>query len=181
MKLPADRLNKNTVQGKMYRLMLQMFIPIAVILVSIFVMLLTRNLMYASVSGNIVKVSGFNQKFKQDIDEQMYFYVTGYSDEIPWDDVESARALAEDLLKNTSNSEGRKSITSVLSLCDKLSAYMHDIESTTSYDNRMDQLTKNIYITTGLIEDYRPGDRGTQRAADEVPGQPARRPGPDEG
>ena len=154
MKRPPDRLNKNTVQGKMYRLMLQMFIPIAVILVSIFVMLLTRNLMYASVSGNIVKVSGFNQKFKQDIDEQMYFYVTGYSDEIPWDDVESARALAEDLLKNTSNSEGRKSITSVLSLCDKLSAYMHDIESTTSYDNRMDQLTKNIYITTGLIEDY---------------------------
>ena len=71
MKLPADRLNKNTVQGKMYRLMLQMFIPIAVILVSIFVMLLTRNLMYASVSGNIVKVSGFNQKFKQEIDEQI--------------------------------------------------------------------------------------------------------------
>ena len=31
---------------------------------------------------------------------------------------------------------------------------MHDIESTTSYDDRMDQLTKNIYITTGLIEDY---------------------------
>ena len=154
MKGASDRLNKNTVQGKMYRLMLQMFIPIAVILVSIFVMLLTRNLMYASVSGNIVKVSGFNQKFKQEIDEQMYFYVTGYSDEMPWDDVESARALAEDLLKNTSNSEGRKSITSVLSLCDKLSTYMHDIESTTSYDNRMDQLTKNIYITTGLIEDY---------------------------
>ena len=69
MKLPPDRLNKNTVQGKMYRLMLQMFIPISVILVSIFVMLLTRNLIYASVSGNIVKVSGFNQKFKQEIDE----------------------------------------------------------------------------------------------------------------
>ena len=47
MKRPPDRLNRNTVQGKMYRLMLQMFIPIAVILVSIFVMLLTRNLKYA--------------------------------------------------------------------------------------------------------------------------------------
>ena len=154
MKLPADRLNKNTVQGKMYRLMLQMFIPIAVILVSIFVMLLTRNLMYASVSGNIVKVSGFNQKFKQDIDEQMYFYVTGYSDEMPWDDVESARALAEELLKNTSNPEGRKTMTSVLSLCDKLSGYMQSIENTTSYDDRMDQLKKNIYVSTQLIEEY---------------------------
>ena len=154
MKLPPDRLNKNTVQGKMYRLMLQMFIPISVILVSIFVMLLTRNLIYASVSGNIVKVSGFNQKFKQEIDEQMYFYVTGYSDEMPWDDVESARSLAEDLLKNTSNLNGRKAMTSVLSLCDKLGSYMRNIESTTSYDDRMEQLDKNIYITTGLIEDY---------------------------
>lgn len=154
MKRPPDRLNRNTVQGKMYRLMLQMFIPIAVILVSIFVMLLTRNLIYASVSGNIVKVSGFNQKFKQEIDEQMYFYVTGYSDEMPWDDVESARSLAEDLLKNTSNPNGRKAMTSVLSLCDRLGSYMHNIENTTSYDERMEQLDKNIYITTGLIEDY---------------------------
>ena len=138
----------------MYRLMLQMFIPIAVILVSIFAMLLTRNLMYASVSGNIVKVSGFNQKFKQEIDEQMYFYVTGYSDEMPWDDVGSARALAEDLLQNTSNPDGRKAMTSVLSLCDKLNTYMSNIESTASYDDRMDQLETNIYITTGLIEEY---------------------------
>lgn len=149
-----DRLNKNTVQGKMYRLMLQMFIPIAIIFVSIFVMLLTRNIIYASVSGNIVKVSGFNQKFKQEIDEQMYFYVTGYSSEIPWEDVESARALAEDLLKNTSNTDGRKAMTSVLSLCDKLNGYMRDIENEPGYDERMDQLKKNIYITTDLIEDY---------------------------
>ena len=155
MKYPSDRRkSSNTVQGKMYRLMFQMFIPIAVILVSIFVMLLTRNLMYASVSGNIVKVSGFNQKFKQEIDEQMYFYVTGYSDEIPWDDVNSARTLAEDLLKNTSNTDGRKSMTSVLSLCDKLNTYMQNIENTVSYDDRMNQLETNIYITTGLIEEY---------------------------
>lgn len=155
MKSPSDRRkSSNTVQGKMYRLMFQMFIPIAVILVSIFVMLLTRNLMYASVSGNIVKVSGFNQKFKQEIDEQMYFYVTGYSDEIPWDDVNSARTLAEDLLKNTSNTDGRKSMTSVLSLCDKLNTYMQNIENTVSYDDRMNQLETNIYITTGLIEEY---------------------------
>ena len=155
MKSPSDRSkNSNTVHAKMYRLLLQMFIPIAVILVSIFVMLLTRNLMYASVSGNITKVSGFNQKFKQEIDEQMYFYVTGYSDEIPWNDVESARSLAEDLLKNTSNTDGRKAMTSVLSLCDKLNTYMQNIESTVSYDDRMDQLETNIYITTGLIEEY---------------------------
>ena len=138
----------------MYRLMLQMFIPIAVILVSIFVMLLTRNLMYASVSGNIVKVSDFNLDFKKQVDEQMYFYVTGYSDEMPLDDVKQAKTLAEDLMKNTSNPDGRKTINNVLSLCDKLTGYMESIEKTTSYDDRMDQLKKNIYVSTQLIEDY---------------------------
>ena len=154
MKSPSDRLNKNTVQGKMYRLMLQMFIPITVILVSIFVMLLTRNIIYASVSGNIVKASGFNQNFRDEIDLQMYLYVTGSSDEIPWEDVEAARALAEDLLKNTNNSDGRIAMNSVLSLCDNLNTYMHRIENTQNYDERMSQLETNIYGITQLIEEY---------------------------
>ena len=134
--------------------MLQMFIPIAVILISIFTMLLTRNLMYASVSGNIVKASGFNQNFKIEIDEQMYQFVSGRSSKIPWDDVASARALAEDLLKNTSSSEGRMAMNNVLSLCEKLSTYMERIEKTVSYDDRMSQLETNIYGITKLIEDY---------------------------
>ena len=90
-----ERFNKNTVQGKMYRLILQMFIPIVGILIAIFAMILTRNIMYASVSGNIVKASGFNQDFKNEIDLQMYLYVSGSSDEIPWEDVEAAKTLAE--------------------------------------------------------------------------------------
>ncbi len=134
--------------------MFQMFIPIAGILIIIFAMILTRNLMYASVSGNIVKVSGFNQDFKNQVDEQMYQYVSGRSSELPWEDVASARMLAEDLLKNTSNPDGRKAMTNVLSLCDNLSTYIQRIERTKSYDDRMDQLESNIYGITQLIEDY---------------------------
>lgn len=155
MRTPSDRRGSlNTVQRKMYRLILQMFIPIFGILITIFVMLLTRNIMYASVSGNIVKVSGFNQNFKDEVDLQMYLYVTGSSDEIPREDVNSARTLAEDLLKNTTNPEGRMAINNVLSLCDKLSTYMDNIENTKSYDERMEQLETNIYGITSLIEDY---------------------------
>ena len=65
-----DKTGKNTVRGKMYRLLLQMFLPIAGIFIIIFAMILTRNLMYASVSGNIVKASGFNQNFKIEISEE---------------------------------------------------------------------------------------------------------------
>ncbi len=154
MRSPSNRKTSNTVQKKMYRLLLQMFIPIMGILIIIFAMLLTRNLLYASVSGNIVKVSGFNRDFKNQVDEQMYQYVSGRSDQLPWDDVASARMLAEDLLKNTSNPDGRKAMNNVLSLCDNLSTYIQRIERTKSYDDRMDQLESNIYGITQLIEDY---------------------------
>ena len=81
MRSPSDRRkSSNTVQKKMYRLLLQMFIPIGGILIAIFAMLITRNVMYASVSGNIVKASSFNQNFKDEIDLQMYLYVAGSSD-----------------------------------------------------------------------------------------------------
>ncbi len=155
MRSPSDRRkSSNTVQKKMYRLLLQMFIPLGGILIAIFAMLITRNVMYASVSGNIVKASSFNQNFKDEIDLQMYLYVAGSSDEIPWDDIAAARNLAEDLLKNTSNPEGRKAMVSVLSLCDKFSTYIERIERTKSYEERMDQLEKNIYGNTELIEEY---------------------------
>lgn len=138
----------------MFRLILQMFVPIAAILVIIFALILTRNVMYASVSGNIVKASGFNQRFKQDVNEKMYLYVSGSSDSIPWNDVEAARSLAEELLADTTNPDSRKAMNNVLTLCDKLANYMRRIEQTRQYDERMKQLESNIYIITQLIEDY---------------------------
>ncbi|MBO7452360.1 MAG: sensor histidine kinase [Clostridiales bacterium] len=148
------RFNKKNIQGKMYSLILQMFIPVIAILFILFALILTRNLMYGSVSGNIVKASGFNQNFKDDVDLKMYLYVSGSSDEIPWDEVNSARKLAEELLDDTTNPDSRKAMTNVLTLCDNLSTYMRRIEQTRQYDERMKQLETNIYGITQLIEDY---------------------------
>ena len=73
---------------------------------------------------------------------------------IPWQNGWVIQNPTEDLLKNTNNSDGRMAMNSVLSLCDNLNTYMHRIENTQNYDERMDQLETNIYITTGLIEEY---------------------------
>ena len=146
--------DKHTVQGKMYRLILHMFIPVLAILIIVFVMIITRNVMYASVSGNIVKASGFNQNFKDDVDLQMYLFVCGSSDTIPYDDVASAKQLAEDLLLNTTNPDSRKALGNVLTLCDNLNSYMRRIEQTKRYADRMSQLETNVYVITALIEDY---------------------------
>ena len=154
MKRIRARFDKHTVQGKMNRLLLQMVLPIVAILITLFAFIMTRNLMYASVSGNIVKASGFNQNFKNDVDLKMYLYVSGSSDKIPWDDVYSARMLAGQLLKNTTNPESRKALNNVLTLCDNLSNNMRRIQQTKRYEERMDQLDTNIYGVTQLIEDY---------------------------
>ena len=143
----------DSIRGKMSRLLMQMFIPIIFIFTIIIAMVLTRNLMFASVNGNIADASGFNQKFKEDVDLNMYLYVTGINEECPWDDVNSARELAESLLERTNNDDSRKAMKNVLILCDNLNQYMKDIEQTEQYDERMKLLEINIYGITQLIED----------------------------
>ena len=142
-----------SIRGKMSRLLMQMFIPITLIFVIMIAMVLTRNIMFASVNGNIADASGFNREFKEEVDLKMYLYVTGYNDELPWDEVDSARELAENLLERTRNDDSRKSMKNVLILCDNLGQYMKDIEQTEQYDERMAQLEANIYGITQLIED----------------------------
>lgn len=148
-----DPFKPDSIRGKMSRLLMQMFIPIMFIFTIIIAMVLTRNIMFASVNGNIADASGFNREFKEDVDLKMYLYVTGYNDEIPWEDVNSARELAENLLERTRNDDSRKAMKNVLILCDNLSVYMKQIEETEQYDEQMKQWENNICGITQLIED----------------------------
>lgn len=148
-----DPFKSDSIRGKMSRLLMQMFIPIMFIFTIIIAMVLTRNIMFASVNGNIADASGFNREFKEEVDLEMYLYVTGYNDEIPWEDVNSARELAENLLERTSNDDSRKAMKNVLILCDNLSDYMKQIEETEQYDDQMKQWENNICGITQLIED----------------------------
>ena len=150
----ARLFDRNTVRGKMYRLIMQMFIPILAILVMIFVMIVTRNLILKSVSGNIAEASRFNQDFKNEVDLKMYLYVSGRNQDVPWEDVASARTLAVKLLESTTNNDSRKAMNNVLTLCDNLSEYMNSIKNTEQYDERMVQLETNIYGITQLIEEH---------------------------
>ena len=152
MKLP--HYDKKSISGRMYTLIKNIFLPMLALSVFILLLLIVYYLQYASVSSNIINASGFNQNFKNDVDLKMYYFVSGYSDELPWEDVQTAQELAETLLANTKNSESRNAISSVLNLCDNLNASIEKIENTTGYDNRMEQLETNIYVITKLIEEY---------------------------
>ena len=145
---------KNSITGKLYGLILNTFVPMVLLAATILVMFINYNVRYSSVTGNITTASQFNQNFKSDVDLKMYYYLIGSSRELPEEEIQAARTLAQTLLSNSTNPDSRKAAGSVLELCDSLTASIQRIQSTQGYDKRMEQLETNIYVITQLIEEY---------------------------
>lgn len=145
-----------TMKSMLWRMVLIVAMPmmaLVLLAVSIEILYATN---YNAILNNVTLASEFNQNFKSDVDLKMYYYVINsqYSEGIPIDEVRSAENLAETLLATTTERESIKAITSVLNLCSNLEDKMHEIAESDSYDERQEQLNNNIYILTGLIEDY---------------------------
>ena len=148
------RFQPNSIAGKLYSLMLSIFVPVAVLAAVILILLVSYNVRNAAVTGNITTASRFNQDFKSDVDLKMYYYVSGASAELPLEEIGAARTLAETLLAGTTNPDSRKAIGSVAGLCDSLTASINKIQGTDGYDKRMEQLETSVYVITELIQEY---------------------------
>ncbi len=149
-----QKYEKKSINGRMLRMGASIFLPMLALAVFVLLLLVVYNFQYSSVSSNITTASRFSQDFKNDVDLKMYYFVIGSSDELPWEDVRTARNLAQELLERTNNSDSRQSLNSVLNLCDSLNLNIARIQNTEGYDNRIEQLENNIYVITELIEEY---------------------------
>ena len=147
-------MDRSSISGQLYRLIASMAFPILLVSVLLLGLLIAFNLQFSAVSSNIADASGFNQDFKNEVDLKMYSYVTGSSETLPTEDIETAQHLAEKLLKNTTNSESRKAINYVLNLCASLESSIDKLCRTDGYDQRMEQLETNIYVITELIQEH---------------------------
>lgn len=145
---------QNSIAGKLYGLILNISVPMVLLAAVILFLLINYNVRYSAVTANITNASRFNQDFKADVDLKMYYYVIGSSRELPEEEIQAARTLAQTLLSNSANPDSRKAAGSVLELCDSLNASIDRIQSTQGYDKRMEQLETNIYVITQLIEKY---------------------------
>lgn len=152
--MSIPKYDKNTIKGKIYSLSAYIFIGMFAITIFVLALLLMYSFQYSSVSGNITNASNFSQNFKNDVDLKMYYFVSGSSDELPFEEVRTARELALGLLENSKDGESCKALNNVINLCDNLENYIHKIENTDGYDNRMEQLDTNIYVITKLIEEH---------------------------
>ncbi len=145
---------RSSINGRLKQLIRQMVVPFSILTVLLLLLFTVFFLRYAQVSSNITTASRFNHNFKNEVDLKMYTFVSGSRDDLPFDEVETARDLANTLLGSTANREGHRTIQSVLNLCDNLLDSMLQIRDADGYDERMRQLESNIYVITKLIEEY---------------------------
>ena len=126
---------------------------VILVLASVGIMYVLR---YNAILNNVTMASEFNQNFKDDVDLKMYYYVidSQYSEGLPLEEIQSAKEIAQNLYDTTTKKESIRAITSVLNLCNNLEEKMQQIAETKEYDSRVDQLEKNIYILTDLIQRF---------------------------
>jgi len=131
-------------------------LPLMLVIFALAIVGIAYAFRYNAILSNVTTASEFNQNFKDDVDLKMYYYVidSQYSEGLPLDEVKSAKEIAQKLSDTTTKKDSIRAISSVLSLCNNLEEKMQQIAATKEYDSRVDQLEKNIYILTDLIQRF---------------------------
>ncbi|MBR5649094.1 sensor histidine kinase [Pseudobutyrivibrio sp.] len=156
MKIRGDLKKKTTTSHMLHKLITVILLPMSIVIAILIGILGWYSIQYRTILHNVTAASEFNQDFKNDIDLKMFYYVSdsAYSEGKPVDEVESARELADQLLKQTQEKASIDAIESVRDLCITLEERMDEIDDASSYDEGMVQLENNIYILTELIQTF---------------------------
>ena len=155
LQLPRED-EKIKMQSRLWNMILIVALPLMVVIIVLVSLGIGYALQYNSILNNVTTASDFNQNFKDDVDLKMYYYVidSQYSEGLPTEEVQYAKTIAQKLIDTTNNKLSLRAISSVLSLCHNLEEKMQQIAETEHYDSRVDQLEKNIYILTDMIQRF---------------------------
>ena len=147
---------KITMQSKLWKMILIVALPLMVVIMAIASIGIGYALQYNAILNNVTTASDFNQNFKENVDQKMYYYVidSQYSEGLPIEEVKSAETIARKLIDTTTEKDSLRPISSVLNLCHNLEEKIYQIEETEGYESRMDQLTDDVYMMTDLIQEY---------------------------
>ncbi len=147
---------KIEMQSGLWKMIMIVAIPLMVVIIVLAVFGIVYALRYNAILSNVTTASNFNQNYKDDVDLKMYYYVidSQYSEGLPIGEVESAKTIAQKLLDTTTQKDSIRAVNSVLNLTQNLEKKMNQIAETEDYDSRVDQLEKNIYIITDLIQRF---------------------------
>ncbi|NLO98872.1 MAG: sensor histidine kinase [Clostridiaceae bacterium] len=143
-------------QSRLWNMIMLVSLPLMIVIIVLASVGIVYAFRYNAILNNVTMASDFNQNFKDDVDLKMYYYVidSQYSVGLPLEEVQSAKRIAQKLNDTTTKKDSLRAISSVLSLCHNLEEKMQQIAATKEYDSRVDQLEKNIYILTDLIQRF---------------------------
>lgn len=147
---------KIKMQSRLWNMIMLVSLPLMIVIIVLASVGIVYAFRYNAILNNVTMASDFNQNFKDDVDLKMYYYVidSQYSVGLPLEEVQSAKRIAQKLNDTTTKKDSLRAISSVLSLCHNLEEKMQQIAATKEYDSRVDQLEKNIYILTDLIQRF---------------------------
>ncbi len=121
---------------------------------------------YNRIVQNITSANEYNISFENNINDSMYYIVTGTydwpdltkagQDKNPYTMIRDIRLTFRDLEEETDNADLRRQTEAILRLLDILQSRVDDIvanvEEGNHFDENMDMLESNIYILTDLIQ-----------------------------
>ncbi|MBQ6518968.1 MAG: sensor histidine kinase [Anaerolineaceae bacterium] len=153
---------KYSLKQQINRLLIPIFITLAVVITVYSLMLLAINNRYEKAMLSADTAADFNKEFKETLDLAMYNHVIrprseNPEEDLPMEELDKAEAVIHRLENTTTLPDNQWRIRSMLYMCQNLRMYMEEIARTESYDMRMELLEKNIRGETGLttlIEEY---------------------------
>lgn len=148
-------LTRTTLNRQLRVLLIGVVLPFIIMIIVLLAMLSSFNHKYAVILKNVMIINEFSD-FKETLDLKMYYFVVGSKSvsHLPLEIVEHTENLLNDLQKTTLQSENQWRVHSMINLCSRLKECMVQIENTTSYDSRMEQLEYNVYTITSLVKKY---------------------------
>ena len=152
MKRITGRMDLNQ---KLRYIILSVMVPLAACIVLSLSLLWAYSKQYQEISHNIQVACEFDLEFKSNVDLKMYYYSirSSYQEEFPPEEVADALRVTSLLTETTRDKDGAESIRSVAAYCHTLQQKINQMSETESYDQRQEQLEKNIYLLTKLIQE----------------------------
>lgn len=139
--------------------LLLIIVPLFILFTLMFFSIYSYNKQYDRIIVNASEAGHFSINFKEEFDYKIYLIIAGHStfeEENPYNNINSAREIASDLIKNASLEDNRRRAESIMKLLTNLDKYVKRIEENKKigghYDDNFSIWENDVQIVTSLIQ-----------------------------
>lgn len=139
--------------------LIMIIVPLFCLFAFLFYNFYTYNQRYDHIIANASEAGRFSIKFKEEFDYKIYLLIAGHStfdEEDPYININEAREIASDLIKNSSMEDNTRRAESIMKLLNNLEKYVKRIEQNKieggHYDDNIRIWENDVQLVTALIQ-----------------------------